>query len=147
MLFGSSRNGRLEMTQFSVPTTSGTVSVIRRNAKRNTSGLTAMWEGQRWILNVPTILLWYTEPPSLGLRPKLKNPAILETCFLSIWPFWVSICQPRDRQSKPLSTAPPWHPAKHQKAKKKYFCFLTPFSFGKALIALSALFSSWLEAG
>ena len=71
------------MTQFSVPTTSGTVSVIRRDAKRNTSGLTApgslntcpMCEGQRWIFNVPTMLLWYTRPPSLGLDP--KDPAIL----------------------------------------------------------------------
>ena len=29
-----------------------------------------MCEGQRWIFNVPTILLWYTGPPSLGLVPK-----------------------------------------------------------------------------
>ena len=66
MLLRSSQNGRLEMTQFSVPTTSGTVSVIRRVAKCNTFGLTApgslntcpMCEGQRWIFNVPTILLW-----------------------------------------------------------------------------------------
>ena len=35
MLLGSSRNGRLEVTQFSVPTTSGTVSVIQRDAKSN----------------------------------------------------------------------------------------------------------------
>ena len=41
MLLGSSRNGRLEVTQFSVPTTSGTASVIWRNALCNTSGLTA----------------------------------------------------------------------------------------------------------
>ena len=55
MLFGSSRNGRIEVTPFSVPTTSGTVSVIRREAKHNTSGLTAsgslntypMCEGQK----------------------------------------------------------------------------------------------------
>ena len=56
MLRGLSKNGRLEVTQFSVPTTSGTVSVIRRDAKLNMFGLTApdclktcpMCEGQRW---------------------------------------------------------------------------------------------------
>ena len=65
MLLGSSRNGRLEVTQFSVPTTSGTVSVIRRDALWNTSWLAAlgslntcpMCESQKWIINVPTILL------------------------------------------------------------------------------------------
>ena len=41
MLLGLSRDDRLEVTQFSVPITSTTVSVIRRDAKRNTSGLTA----------------------------------------------------------------------------------------------------------
>ena len=41
MLLGSSKNGRLEVTQSSVSTISGTVSVIRRDAKSNTSGLTA----------------------------------------------------------------------------------------------------------
>ena len=41
MLIGLIRNGRLEVTQFLVPTTSGTVSVIRRDAKCNTSLLTA----------------------------------------------------------------------------------------------------------
>ena len=83
MLLGLSRDDRLEVTQFSVPITSTTVSVIRRDAKRNTSGLTApgslntgpMCEGQRWIFNVPTMLLWYTGLPSLGLDP--KDPAIL----------------------------------------------------------------------
>ena len=65
MLLGLSRNGRLEATIFSIPTTSVTVSVIQRDANRNTSGLTApgslntsqMCEEQRWIFNVPTILL------------------------------------------------------------------------------------------
>ena len=74
--------GRLELTYFSIPTTSGTVSVIWMDALCNTSGLTAldslntclMCERQRWIFNVPTILLWQTEPPSLGLNP--KDPAI-----------------------------------------------------------------------
>ena len=55
MLLWSSRNGRLEVTQFSVPITSGTVSGIRRNAKYNMSELTApgsfntcpMCEGQQ----------------------------------------------------------------------------------------------------
>ena len=28
-----------------------------------------------WIFNVPTILLWYTAPPTLGLDP--KDPATL----------------------------------------------------------------------
>ena len=37
----SGQNGRLEMTQFSVPTTSGTVSGIRKGEMYNTSGLTA----------------------------------------------------------------------------------------------------------
>ena len=41
MLLGSNRNGRLEVTRFSVPTTSGTVSVIQSNALCNTSVLTA----------------------------------------------------------------------------------------------------------
>ena len=78
MLLGSSKNGRLEVTRCSVPTTSGTVSVIQRDAKLTAPGsLTTcqMCEGQRWIFNVPTILLWYTGPPSLGLDP--KDPAIL----------------------------------------------------------------------
>ena len=88
MLLGSSRNVRIEVAQFSVATTSGTVSVIQRGTKRNTSGLTApgsfntcpMGEGQRRVFNVPMILLWYTRPPSLGLDS--KDPAILglETC-------------------------------------------------------------------
>ena len=77
------RNGRLEVSQFSVPTTSGTVSVIQRDALCNKSRLTTpdslntcpMCEEQRWIFNVPSILLWYTGPPSLGLD--LKDPAIL----------------------------------------------------------------------
>ena len=81
-MLGSSRNGILEVTPFSAPFTSGTVSVIRRDALCNTSGLTApgrlntcpMCEGQRWIFNVSMILLWYTGPPSLGLDP--KDPAI-----------------------------------------------------------------------
>ena len=98
MLLGSSRNGRLEIRGFSVPTTSGTISVIRRNALCNTSGLTAtgslntcpMREEQRWIFYVHTILLWYTQPPSLGLDP--KDPAIflgLEAC----WRLFVDLFQ------------------------------------------------------
>ena len=83
MLLESSRKGSLEMTQFLVPTTSGTVSVIWRDAKRNTSGLTApgsfntcpMCEGQRLIFNMPIMLLWYTGPSSLGLNS--KDSAIL----------------------------------------------------------------------
>ena len=83
MLLESSKNGILELTQIPVPTTTQTVSVIRRDAKHNTSRLTApgslntcsMCEGQRWIFNGPAILLWYTGPPSLGLDP--KDPAIL----------------------------------------------------------------------
>ena len=75
MLLGSNR--------FSVPTTSGTVSVIRSDALCNTSGLTApgslntcsMCEGQKWIFNMSTILLSYTGPTSLGLD--LKGSAIL----------------------------------------------------------------------
>ena len=41
MLLESGMNGRLEVTQFSVPTISGTVSVTRRDALCNTFGLTA----------------------------------------------------------------------------------------------------------
>ena len=41
MALGSSWNGRLEVTQFSVPATSGAVSVIWRDALRNTSRLAA----------------------------------------------------------------------------------------------------------
>ena len=56
MLLGFSKNGRLEVTQFSVPATSETVSLIRRDALCNTTRLTApgsintcsMCEGQRW---------------------------------------------------------------------------------------------------
>ena len=81
MLLGTSRNGRLEVSQYSVSTTSGAVSVIRRDAKRNTSGLTAagslntcpICEGQRWIFNVLTILFWYTKPPSFRPRSEKLN--------------------------------------------------------------------------
>ena len=41
MLLRSSRNGRLEVTRFSVSTTSRTVSVIKRDALCNASWLTA----------------------------------------------------------------------------------------------------------
>ena len=75
MLLGSSRNGRLEMTQLSVPTTSGTVSVIQRDARCNTSRLTApgslntclMRERHRWYYCGTSL------GPSLGLDP--KDPA------------------------------------------------------------------------
>ena len=43
MLLGSNKNGRLELTQFSVPTASGTVSVIRRDALCHMFGLTATY--------------------------------------------------------------------------------------------------------
>ena len=78
MLFGSSGNGGLEMTQFLVPTASRTVSLVRRDALFSMSGLTAPGsptrEGQKWIFNVFTMLLWYTGTPSLVLDP--KDPAI-----------------------------------------------------------------------
>ena len=81
MLLGTSRNGRLEVSQYSVSTTSGAVSVIRRDAKRNTSRLTTpgslntwlMCEGQRWIFNVLTILFWYTGSPSFRPRSEKLN--------------------------------------------------------------------------
>ena len=109
MLLGSSKNGRIEVNQFSALTTSGTVSAIRRNAKRNTPRLTApgslntspMCEGQRWIFNVPTVLLWYTGPESLGLvfeRPSNFRVKRLLKAFLSIWRSWDSIRQPHDWQ-------------------------------------------------
>ena len=88
MLLGSSKNGRLELTLFSVPANSRTVSVILRDVKGNTSGLTApdsfntcpmcegqRCEGQKWIFNVPKMLLWCREPKSLGLNS--KDPAFL----------------------------------------------------------------------
>ena len=82
MLLGSSKNDIIEVTQFSAATTPGTVSAIQRDASYNTSRLTApgslntgpICEGQRWIFNVPMMLLWYTEPPSFGLDP--KDPSI-----------------------------------------------------------------------
>ena len=99
MLLGSSSNGRLEVTQFSIPATSGTVSVIWRDAKRNTSRLTApgglntcpMCEGQRSIFNEPTMLLWYIGPPCLGLDP--KDPAILG--LQACWRLFVNLTQLR----------------------------------------------------
>ena len=71
MLIGSSRNGRLEVTQFSVFTSFGTASVILRDALCNPSGLTApgslnncpMCEGQRWVFSVPMMIWWHVEPP------------------------------------------------------------------------------------
>ena len=80
MLPGSSRNGRLEVTRFSVPTTSGTVSATRRDAKGNMSGLTASGslERQRQIFNMPAILLQYISvhhsiANALINRPKLDS--------------------------------------------------------------------------
>ena len=97
MLLGSSRNGILEVTQFSIPTTSGTASVIRRNLKRNTSGLTAPGsltlapcvKGRGGFLTCPTVIQWYPGPPSLGLDP--KDPAILrlEAC----WRLFINLAQ------------------------------------------------------
>ena len=62
MLVGTSSNDRLEVAQLPMPTTSGTFSVIWRDAKSKTSGLTAqgilntcpMSYGQRWIFDNPT---------------------------------------------------------------------------------------------
>ena len=107
MLFGSRRNDR-----FSVSTTPGTVSVIRRVALCNTPGLSApgsfntspVFKGQTWIFNIPTILLWYTEPPSLGLD--VKNPAIydrnLAEGFLSVRRSWDSIWNSMTDSSSPI---------------------------------------------
>ena len=90
LLHGLSRNLRLEVTRFSVPTTSETFSVIWRDAKCNTSRLTApgslntclMCEEQRWIFNEPTISLWYTgPPPCLGLDPKDPEILGLKACW------------------------------------------------------------------
>ena len=120
MLLGSSRNGRLEVTRFSVPTTSGTVSVIRRNAKRNTSGLTApgslntypMCEEQRWIFNVCPMLLWYTGLPSLGINT--KDLAIsdwkLAEGFMHVWYSQDLISKQPGWQLKLLPTALLCHP-------------------------------------
>ena len=79
MLLGSSKK---------TVATSGAVSVFRREVSCNMPWLTVpgslnaclMCEEQRWIFNVPTILLCYTEPPSL--RFDLKDSAILglEAC-------------------------------------------------------------------
>ena len=90
MLPGSKKNGRLEVTPFSVSTTSGTVSVIRRNALCNTPGLTApdslntcpMCNGQRWIFNMSTVLSmvhgaskfrsWSERPSNFRVKSLLK---------------------------------------------------------------------------
>ena len=102
MLLGSSKNGRLELTLFSVPANSRTVSVILRDVKGNTSGLTApdsfntcpmcegqRCEGQKWIFNVPTMLLWCREPKSLGLNS--KDPAFLGLKLC--WRLFVTLTQ------------------------------------------------------
>ena len=83
-LLGSTRNGRLEVTSFAVSTTFGTVGATGRDASCKIYELTApgsiktcpMCEGQRWIFNVPMILLWYTRAP--GLVFDSREPAILE---------------------------------------------------------------------
>ena len=75
---GSGKNDRLKVIWFSVLNTSGTVRVIRRNVLSNTSGATApdslntcpKCERQRWIFTKPTIFIWYTGLPKLGLDPK-----------------------------------------------------------------------------
>ena len=82
MMLGLSRNGRLVVTQFPVSTTSETVSVIRRDAKRCPG-----WQHQAVLTLAQCLkcrggsLTWYTGPPSLG--PDLKDPAILrlEACW------------------------------------------------------------------
>ena len=70
MLFGSSRNGTLDVTQFSVATIFETAGAIRRDALYNTC---PMCKGQRWIINMFTILLWYTGPPNLGINSKTQH--------------------------------------------------------------------------
>ena len=68
------------VTQFSVPTTSGTVSVIQRDAMRNTSELTApgslntcpMCEGQRWIFNVSKFRSQSERPSNFRVKSLLK---------------------------------------------------------------------------
>ena len=76
----SSRNGRLEVSPFSASSTSGTVSLIRRDALSNTSGLTApgslntcpMYEGQRC-----TMLLWYSV--SVRKTQQFRVESVLKT--------------------------------------------------------------------
>ena len=96
MLLGSSKNGRLVVnwrwpdSQFS--TTSGTTSVIRRDAVQKTFELTApgglnTWikgEGQRWIVNGPTILLWYMMPLSLGFDTAMIEPKACWKLFVNM---------------------------------------------------------------
>ena len=77
MLLGSNWNSRLEVTQFLVPNTSKTVSVIREMYSATAPGslnICSMCEMQMYIFNVPTIILWCTGPLSLGLN--LKDSAI-----------------------------------------------------------------------
>ena len=85
------------MTQFSVPTTSGTVSVIWIDANYNTSGLTAtgslntcpMGERQSCIFNVPTTLLGCIRPHSLDLDT--EDPTILG--LKASWRLFVNLAQ------------------------------------------------------
>ena len=87
MIFGSSRNGRLEVTQFSVPTISGTVSVIRRDALCKTSGLTSsgpMCKGHGWIfgdiiVGPSSIGLYTKDPASFMVKSLLKAFCYFDT--------------------------------------------------------------------
>ena len=82
-------DGRSEVTRFSVPTTSGTASVIRRDAKINTSRLTApegfstcpMCEGQRWIFIVTLINSRY---PKMLIAELCMNMVTMEDSLLKI---------------------------------------------------------------
>ena len=83
MLLGSSRNGRIKVTQLSVPTTCGTVSVTQRDALCKTSGLTAPGsqraKGIGGSFNEP-ILLLFTDLPNVGLNPQYPVILKLDAC-------------------------------------------------------------------
>ena len=78
MLLRSSKNKRLEVTRFSAPTTSGTVSVIRRNALCNTFSLTVPSSRKICPMCKRQMTLWYTRPPSLGLGLQFKVESLLK---------------------------------------------------------------------
>ena len=125
MLLDSSRNCRLEVNRFSVTTTSGTVSVNRRNALCNMPGLTApgslntcpMCEEQWLIFNVPTVLLWYTVLLVWAVTRKTQKFRIESLVSIRLGLPVLDLKKKRDWQHKALPTAPPGQPPTTQHYK------------------------------
>ena len=95
MLLRLSRNGRLEVTQFSVPTISRAVSVIWRAALCNTTVLPAtgslntcpIHKEQLWIFNVFKTLLGYTGPPKFRSRSERSSNSRVKSLLKTCCPF------------------------------------------------------------